>query len=94
MVDLSKPKLIQRCSKFQIGGVPGHRPQEHLFTNKSTIGLYVYLSLTLLLQLWDLSKNFDKENLRDALDSLYDAGIRGKLYKLWHILKKDTVWAD
>ena len=47
IVDLSKEKLIQSCSKFQIGGIPGHRPQEHLFTVKSVISLYMYLKLPL-----------------------------------------------
>ena len=90
VVDLSKPKLTKRCSKFQIGGIQGHRPQEHLFTLKSIIGLYMYLNIPLLLQLWDISKYFDKEVLRDAMDTLYEAGIKGKLYRLWHMLNKDA----
>ena len=44
IVDLSKEKLVQTCSKFQIGGIPGHRPQEHLFTVKSVISLYSILN--------------------------------------------------
>ena len=90
MVDKSKGKLTQACSKFQIGGIPGHQPQEHLFTAKSIIGLYNYLDLTLFMSYWDLSKYFDKETLRDAMDTLYQAGIRGKLYRLWYRLSKDT----
>ena len=90
VVDKSKGKLTQACSKFQIGGIPGHRPQEHLFTAKSIIGLYNYLDLTLFMSYWDLSKYFDKETLRDAMDTLYQAGIRGKLYRLWYMLSKDT----
>ena len=90
VVDMSKEKLTKQCSKFQIGGIPGHRPQEHLFTMKSIIGLYKYLNIPLILQLWDISKYFDKEVLRDAMDTLYEAGIRGKLYRLWFLLNSDT----
>ena len=39
---------------------------------------------------WDLAKYFDKENLKDAMETLFEAGVRGKLYRLWHILNKDT----
>ena len=90
VVDKSKPMMTKHCSKFQIGGVPGHRPQEHLFSIKSVISLYKYLSIPLFLQLWDISKYFDKENLRDAMDTLHEAGVKGKLYRLWYILNKDT----
>ena len=90
VVDMSKAKLTQACSKFQIGGIPGHRPQEHLFTVKSIIGLYNYLEIPLFISYWDISKYFDKEILRDAMDTLYQAGIRGKLYRLWYMLNKDT----
>ena len=50
VVDRSKEKIVRKCSKFQIGGIPGHRPQEHLFTAKSIIALYNYLNIPLFLQ--------------------------------------------
>ena len=90
IVDLSKEKLIQSCSKFQIGGIPGHRPQEHLFTVKSVISLYMYLKLPLYLQLYDISTYFDKEILRDAMDTLFSAGITGKLYRLWFLMNSSA----
>ena len=90
VVDKSKAKLVKKCSKFQIGGIPGHRPQEHLFTAKSVISLYNHLDIPLFLQLWDISKYFDKEILRDAMDTLHGAGITGKLYRLWFMINKDT----
>ena len=90
MVDKSKQKIIQKCSKFAIGGIPGHRPQEHLFTAKSVISLYEYLDIPLFLQTFDISKYFDREILRDAMDSLFEAGITGKLYRLWFMMNKDS----
>ena len=90
VVDKSKPKLIEKCSKFQIGGIPKHRSQEHLFTVKSVLALYFQLNLPVILQLFDISKYFDKEILKDAMDTLYSSGIRGKLYRLWYELYKDA----
>ena len=86
VMDNSKEMIVKRCSKFQIGGIPGHRPQEHLFTAKSIISIYNFLNNPLFLQLYDLSKYFDKEILRGAMNVLYDSGIRGKLYRLWFLL--------
>ena len=45
VVNKSKTKIVEKCSKFQIGALPGHRPQEHLFVLKSTISLYTYLDI-------------------------------------------------
>ena len=90
VVDKSKDKMVKSCSKFQIGGMPGHRPQEHLFTAKSVISLYNMLNIPLFLQIYDISKYFDKEILRNAMDTLYSAGITGKLYRLWFMLNRDS----
>ena len=90
VVDKSKHQLVRSCSKFQIGGIPNHRSQEHLFTVKSVLSLYSQLNLPVILQLYDLSKYFDKEILKDAMDTLYSYGVRGKLYRLWYELYKDA----
>ena len=90
VVDKSKEKIVSFCSKFQIGGIPGHRSAEHLFSIKSVISYYILLGIPLLLQLFDISKYFDKESLRDTMDTLYMAGIHGKLYRLWFELNRDT----
>ena len=68
-MEKSKEKLSNNCSKFQIGGIPKHRSQEHLFTVKSILALYSQLNLPVILQLFDISKYFDKEILKDAMDS-------------------------
>ena len=48
------------------------------------------LKQPLIIQVYDLSKYFDKESLRDAMNSLYDAGIKGKLYRLWFMMNCDN----
>ena len=88
LVDKSKEKIVSTCSKFQIGGIPKHRSQENLFSVKSTIALYSMLDLPLYIQVFDISKYFDKEILKDAMDTLYKCGVKGKLYRLWYDIIK------
>ena len=90
VVEKSKAKIVHQVSKFQIGAIPGHRSQEHLFVLKSTMTLYNMLGIALILQFWDLSKYFDKESLRDGMDALYQACITGKLYRLWFELNRSS----
>ena len=85
-----KPRLIQNCSKFQIGAIPGHQAAEHLFTIKSVMSLYQKDGKPLILSCFDLKKYFDSENLKDALNSLYQCGIRGKEYNLIYKLNKQN----
>ena len=54
----AKPIIQEGTSKFQIGAMPNHRSQEHLFTLKSIIALYKYLGIGIIIQLYDISKFF------------------------------------
>ena len=36
----------------------------------------------LIIQLYDISKFFDKENLADVMGEAYKSGIKGKMYRL------------
>ena len=85
-----KAKIKENISKFQIGAIPGHRPQEHLFTIKSTIAAYNKRGKGIILCLYDVSRFFDRENLRDCCGELYKLDIKGKMYRLAFILNKDT----
>ena len=86
----ARPKIIEGTSKYQIGAMPGHRSSEDLFTLKSVIALYGLMGKALIMNLFDISKFFDRENLKDALGSLYKCGIVGKLYQLIFELNKCT----
>ena len=85
-----KFKIPRGLSKFQIGAIAKHRPQEHLFTIKSVISYYKMMGKGLFLSLYDISKFFDRENLRDCMGELYKCGIKGKLYRLTYELNKNT----
>ena len=60
-----KEIVTEKVSKFQIGAIAGHRPQEHIFTLKSVIALYNKRGKGLILSLYDVSRYFDHEMLRD-----------------------------
>ena len=40
--------------------------------------------------MFDIKKFFDKESLRDGMNTIYKAGINSKLYRLWYKLNKKT----
>ena len=52
---------------------------------------YENLKIPIIIQLFDISKFFDRENLKDGLNALYNCGIHGKLYRLIFELNKKTV---
>ena len=48
------------------------------------------LKIPIFIQFIDISKFFDKESLRDGMNTVYKAGISGKLYRLWFKLNQRT----
>ena len=54
------------------------------------MALYLFLQIPLILQFFDISKFFDRESLRDGMNTIYKSGIQGKLYRLWYNLNKKT----
>ena len=87
---LAKPKIFEDLSAFQIGAVTGHRAQEHLFSMKSFIAMIEMKHEAIALQLYDISKMFDKEVLVDVLNETYRANVKGKVYKLIYEMNKDV----
>ena len=85
-----KPIVVKNISLYQIGAIPGHRSEEHLFSLKSVAALAEKNGVAIAVNLLDLSKFFDKKNLLDTMDELYKAKIKGKLYKLLYEMNKDT----
>ena len=56
VISKAKPKIIEGCSKFQIGAIPKHQSQEHLFSLKSIMIWYEKLDIPSIFQLYDISK--------------------------------------
>ena len=85
-----KPIVVENLTKFQIGAIPGHRSEEHLFTLKSIAAQAEKNGVALAVELLDLSKYFDKECLIDTMNELYKVKVKGKLYRLVYELNKET----
>ena len=90
-VDLMKEDIISSGNKFQIGGLPGHRVEEHLIVVKSLIQLYIYKKLGVIMQLVDIEKFFDLEILRTVMTTLNYANVNKKAYRCWFKLNSKTV---
>ena len=50
----AKIPIIQNMSKYQIGTVPGHRSEEHLFVMKMVMALYDKYKKPIIIQLYDI----------------------------------------
>ena len=57
-VNLMRNDIIKSGNKFQIGGIPGHRVEEHLIVVKSIIQLYISKKSGVIMQLVDIQKFF------------------------------------
>ena len=84
------PKIVEATSIFQIGGKPGHQPQEHIFSVKSVIARSVMQKKLIVLVCYDISGFFDKEVLVDAMDELYNIGVDPRAYRLFYGLNEAT----
>ena len=92
VINQAKVPIIQNMSKYQIGTVPGHRPEEHLFVMKMVVSLYSHYRKPIILQLYYIRKFFDREMLIDGMDAIYSSGVRGKLYRLlYNMMNKNTI---
>ena len=58
---------------------------------RSIISFYELCGKAIIVQLYDISKFFDREMLRDCMDTLYNNGIKGKLYRLVFEMNRETI---
>ena len=85
-----EPAIVSATSRFQIGGVQGHRPQEHLFSVKSLVGKYLQEKKMIILVCYDISGFFDKEVLADVVEELHSIGVDPKAERLFYKLNEAT----
>ena len=89
-VNLMKEDILKSGTKYQIGGVPGHRVEEHLLVVKSIIQLYIQRRSGVIMQLVDIQKFFDSEILRTIMTTLKEANVNQKAYRCWFRLNENT----
>ena len=90
VVKQMEPKIMEATSKFQIGGKPGHRPQEHIFCVKSVISKYLQEKRLIIIACYDIKSFFDKEVLGDLMDEMNTIEIDPRAQRLFYKLSRDT----
>lgn len=85
-----KIALIEKSSIYQIGGQPGHRPEELIFVMKSLIAKHRKEKKMIIVKLYDISKFFDKETIEDAILTCKKRGADPKAVRLWYKLNEFT----
>ena len=90
IVNKMKPCILSASSIFQIGGQAGHRTQEHLFTVRSLAALKLSQGQGIMLQIYDIKRFFDKENMRDVMNTLDEIELNRKAYRTWFLLNQKT----
>ena len=88
---MMKPEILKAGTKYQIGGIPRHRIEEHLIVLKSFIMLRMKKKNGVVIQLVDYKKFFDSERLTAIMASLNTAKVNCKAYRCWYKLNKTTV---
>ena len=85
-----KAPLVEESTMYQIGGQPGHRPEELMFVVKSVIAKYRAERKPIIIQAWDIGKYFDKEMIEDGILTCYKRGINPKAARCWYKLNEGT----
>ena len=85
-----KSPLIDGSSIYQIGGQPGHRAEELVFSLKSIISKYRAEGKSIIIQTSDIAKFFDKEMIQDAILTCVNRGANKKACRLWYKLNENT----
>ena len=90
VVNKMKPSILTAGTKYQIGGLPNHRVEEHLLTIKAIISRITSSSGGTIVKLVDIKAFFDSESLRGVMNSLHEANIPKKAYRLWFLMNSQT----
>ena len=91
LVSKMKPRILEAGTKYQIGGKPFHRVEEHLITVKALISRSISTNQGCMVQLVDIKGFFDAESLRGVMQSLYCAQIPLEMYRMWFKMNAKTV---
>ena len=90
VVNKMKPSILDAGTKYQIGGLPNHRVEEHLLSIKAIVSRSVSNSGGAMVKLVDIKGFFDSESLRGVMNSLHEAKIPKKAYRTWFLMNSQT----
>ena len=83
VVNVMKEDILDKSTMYQVGGQPGHSTDEHLFAIRSLIELLEARGQGMVFTLVDLVAFFDREDLYDAVATLYQTGVNSDAIRLW-----------
>ena len=90
VVGKMKESILDSSSKYQVGGQPGHFPEEHLFTVKSVWAKLEKDGKGMIVTLVDIVSFFDREDIGDVMDTLWKIGVNKKAARVWFRLNQGT----
>ena len=90
VVNKMKGRIFKSSSKYQVGGQPGHSPEEHIYTIKSLWALLEKEGAGIILTLVDIVAFFDRENIYDVMQTLHEIGVNKKAARVWFKLNEGT----
>ena len=90
VMEMMKEKIVESSSIFQVGGQPGHGPEEHLYTIKSLLSVLEHFGDGMVFTLVDIIAFFDRENIVDVMDTLSEIGVNKKAARLFFKLNEGT----
>ena len=83
-----KDAILKAGNRYQIGGIPNHRVEEHLRVVKYIIGRSMSKGEGSIVKLVDMEKFFDSESLRGVMNTLHMSQIPKKCYRTWFNLNR------
>ena len=90
VVGKMKDTILESSSKYQVGGQPGHFPEEHIFTVKSVWAKLEKDGKGMIVTLVDIVSFFDREDIGDVMDTLWKIGVNKKAARVWFRLSQGT----
>ena len=92
VVGRMKPNILSAGTKYQIGGLPNHRVEEHLVTLKAIVSRSAFCKPNsgAIVKLVDIKGFFDSESLRGVMISLCEANIPKNAYRACFLLNSKT----
>ena len=84
VTEMLKGNLVKNVSPYQLGGIAGNRPAQHLYTVKTALASREAQRLPSYVSLFDMRKFFDVESAIDVCMTMHEVGCRGPMYRMFY----------
>ena len=90
-IRIMKQKIVDGCSKFQIGSIPEHSSDEHLIVIKNILANLEIRDMGFIFLSADIISFFDKEEVEDCIISLNKLNVNRKAIRIWSKMSDNTL---